>query len=95
MTDVRFGGSAGLLARLRPERVDVADLRDVAEALLPCLTSPGLSVALDVLPDLLKRIAAAGLSAVALPAAEEARAAATAGPAGAAASPAPAAYASR
>jgi hypothetical protein len=47
VTDVRFGGSAGLLARLRPERVDVADLRDVADALLPCLTSPGLIVALD------------------------------------------------
>jgi hypothetical protein len=47
VTDVRFGGSAGLLARLRPERVDVADLHDVAEALLPCLTLPGLSVELD------------------------------------------------
>jgi hypothetical protein len=47
VTDVRFGGSAGLLARLRPERVDVADLRDVAAALLPRLASPGLSVALD------------------------------------------------
>jgi hypothetical protein len=47
MSDLRFGGSAGLLARLRPERVDVADLRDVAEALLPCLTAPGLSVVLD------------------------------------------------
>jgi hypothetical protein len=47
VTDVRFGGSLGLLARLRPERVDVADLRDVAEALLPCLTAPGLSVVLD------------------------------------------------
>jgi hypothetical protein len=47
MTGDRFGGSAGLLARLRPERVDVADLRDVAEALLPCLTSPGLRVVLD------------------------------------------------
>jgi hypothetical protein len=47
MTDVRFGGSAGLLARLRPERVDVADLRDVAEALLPCLASTGLSAVLD------------------------------------------------
>ena len=46
MSDIRFGGSAGLLARLRPERVDVADLRDVAEALLPCLTAPGLSVVL-------------------------------------------------
>jgi len=47
MTDRRFGGSAGLLARLRPERIDVADLRDVAEALLPCLTSPGLTVLLE------------------------------------------------
>ncbi len=57
---------------------------------------PGPSVALEVLPALLARIAGAGLSAVALPPAEEApRAAATAGPAGAAASRAPAAYASR
>jgi hypothetical protein len=47
VTDVRFGGSTGLLARLRTERVDVADLRDVAESLLPCLTAPGLSVVLD------------------------------------------------
>ncbi len=57
---------------------------------------PGPSVALEVLPALLARIAGAGLSAVALPPAEEApRAAATAGPAGAAASREPAAYASR
>jgi peptidoglycan-N-acetylglucosamine deacetylase len=58
---------------------------------------PRPSVTLDLLPALLARIAAAGLSAVALPPAEEAAraAAATAGPAGAAASPAPAAYASR
>ncbi|SDB63747.1 Peptidoglycan/xylan/chitin deacetylase, PgdA/CDA1 family [Belnapia rosea] len=57
----------------------------------------GTSVALDVLPGLLARIAGAGLSAVALPPAEDAPrvAAATAGPAGAAASRAPAAYASR
>jgi hypothetical protein len=47
VTDVRFGGSAGLLARLRPERVDVADLHEVAEALLPCLSSPGLRAELD------------------------------------------------
>jgi len=47
VTDRRFGGSAGLLARLRPERVDVADLRDVAESLLPCLAAPGLAVGLD------------------------------------------------
>jgi hypothetical protein len=46
MTDVRFGSSAGLLQRLRPERVEVADLRDVAEALLPCLATPGLRVTL-------------------------------------------------
>lgn len=56
----------------------------------------GSSVALDVLPGLLARIAAAELSAVALPPAEEApRAAATAEPAGVGASRAPAAYASR
>ena len=46
MTDRPFGGSAGLLSRLRPERVDVADLRDVAGSLLPCLSSPGLTAAL-------------------------------------------------
>lgn len=58
---------------------------------------PGRAVVLEVLPALLDRIAAAGLSAVALPPPEEAPrdAAATAGPAGAAASRAPAAYASR
>jgi hypothetical protein len=42
MTDLRFGGSAALLQRLRPTRIDVAELREVADALLPCLTTPGL-----------------------------------------------------
>lgn len=71
---------------------DVLLLHDVRSA----RTYRGLSVALDVLPALLAQAAATGLSAVALPAAEEAaRAVATAGPAGAAASRAPAAYASR
>lgn len=43
--DTRFGGSsAGLLQRLRPTRIDVADLRDVADAFLPSLTISGLRV---------------------------------------------------
>ena len=43
MTDIRFGGSsAGLLQRLRPTRVGVAELREVADALLPALTTPRL-----------------------------------------------------
>lgn len=46
MTDVRFGGAVGLLQRLRPERVMVADLHEVADQLLPCLTTPGLRVGL-------------------------------------------------
>ncbi len=41
--DARFGGSsAGLLQRLRPARVGVADLRDVACAVLPVLATSGL-----------------------------------------------------
>jgi hypothetical protein len=36
----------GLLRRLRPTRVDVADLREVADGLLPRLAGPGLHVAL-------------------------------------------------
>lgn len=41
--DNRFGGSsAGLLHRLRPARVGVADLREVASAVLPVLATPGL-----------------------------------------------------
>jgi hypothetical protein len=47
VTDLRFGGSSSaLLQRLRPTRVDVADLREVAGALLPCLATPGLRVAM-------------------------------------------------
>jgi len=46
MTDTRFGGSAGLLQRLRPARVDVADLRDVAETVLPSLTTARLRLEL-------------------------------------------------
>jgi hypothetical protein len=43
MSDVRFGrSSAGLLQRLRPSRVAVADLREVADGLLPELSAPGL-----------------------------------------------------
>ncbi len=46
MSDSRFGGSAGLLQRLRPTRVDVADLLEVAERLLPTVAVPGLRVEL-------------------------------------------------
>jgi hypothetical protein len=46
VTDTRFGGSAGLLQRLRPTRVGVADLREVADALLPALATPGLRLGL-------------------------------------------------
>jgi hypothetical protein len=40
--DEPFGGSAGLLQRLRPTRIGVADLREVAGALLPGLATPDL-----------------------------------------------------
>ena len=50
MTAPRFGASTGLLSRLRPERVDVQDLRDTAVALFPCLTAPGLRVSLQERP---------------------------------------------
>jgi hypothetical protein len=40
--DDRFGGSAGLLQRLRPARIGVADLHEVACAVLPVLATPGL-----------------------------------------------------
>jgi hypothetical protein len=43
VTDTRFGGSsAGLMQRLRPTRVGVADLREVADALLPGLATTRL-----------------------------------------------------
>jgi hypothetical protein len=41
-----FGGSAGLLQRLRPVRIDVADLREVADTLLPGLCTADLRVRL-------------------------------------------------
>lgn len=46
MTDARSGGSAALLRRLRPVRVGVADLRDVADTVLPALTTSRLRVGL-------------------------------------------------
>ena len=46
MSDTRFGGSAGLLQRLRPVRIEVADLRDAAEAVLPALSNGDLRVEL-------------------------------------------------
>ena len=46
MSQNRFGGSAGLLQRLRPARIDVPDLREVAEALLPELATPRLRLGL-------------------------------------------------
>jgi hypothetical protein len=43
MTDARFGGSsAGLMQRLRPTRIGVADLRDVVDTVLPTLATPRL-----------------------------------------------------
>lgn len=46
MTASPFGGSAGLLQRLRPARVGVADLREVADTLLPALCTTDLRVRL-------------------------------------------------
>ena len=40
--DAPFGGSSGLLQRLRPTRIGVADLREVAGTLLPGLATPDL-----------------------------------------------------
>lgn len=41
--DNRFGGSsAGLLQRLRPTRIGVADLHEIASDVLPVLATPGL-----------------------------------------------------
>jgi hypothetical protein len=42
--DAPFGGSAGLLQRLRPARIGVADLCEVAGALLPGLATDDLRV---------------------------------------------------
>jgi hypothetical protein len=58
MTDTRFGGSSGLLQRLRPVRIGVADLREVADTVLPALTTPRLRV------DLVQRSGAGSLVVV-------------------------------
>ncbi len=50
MSAPRFGAPTGLLSRLRPERVEVEDLRDTAAALFPCLAGPGLRVELQERP---------------------------------------------
>jgi hypothetical protein len=46
VTGIGFGGSAGLLQRLRPVRIDVAELRDVADAVLPGMATAGLRLEL-------------------------------------------------
>ena len=46
MTAFGRGGTAGLLQRLRPTRIDVADLLDVAQVVLPVLAGPQLRVEL-------------------------------------------------
>ena len=51
MSATRFGAPTGLLSRLRPERVEVEDLRDTAAALFPCLAGPGLRVSLQERPN--------------------------------------------
>ena len=58
MTDTRFGGSAGLLQRLRPARIGVADLRDVAGTVLPALATSRLRL------DLVQRSGAGSLVVV-------------------------------
>jgi hypothetical protein len=45
MTDTRFGASrGGLMQRLRPTRIGVAELREIADAVLPALATPRLRV---------------------------------------------------
>lgn len=55
MTDTRFGGASGLLQRLRPVRIGVDDLRDVADRVLPSLATAGLRL------DLVQRSGAGSL----------------------------------
>lgn len=55
MIDTRFGGSSGLLQRLRPVRIGVDDLRDVAGTVLPALSTAGLRL------DLVQRSGAGSL----------------------------------
>lgn len=50
MTGPRFGAPTGLLSRLRPQRVEVADLRDIAAGFFPCLASTGLRATLQERP---------------------------------------------
>lgn len=45
MLDTRFGPASGFFARLRPARVGAAELREIADALLPTLSIPGLHTA--------------------------------------------------
>lgn len=42
MIDTRFGGASGLLQRMRPVRIAVGELREVAEAVLPSLATTAL-----------------------------------------------------
>jgi hypothetical protein len=42
VSDPRFGAATGLLQRLRPTRITAADLREVADELLPALATPQL-----------------------------------------------------
>ena len=46
MIDSHFGASTGVLLRLRATRVTVADLRDVADELLPALATPDLRISI-------------------------------------------------
>ena len=51
MMDTRFGGSStGLLQRLRPTRISAADLREVADGLLPALATTRLRLAIAQRP---------------------------------------------
>ena len=58
MTAFGRGGAAGLLQRLRPTRIDVADLLDVAQVVLPLLAGRQLRV------ELLRRTAAGSVLVV-------------------------------
>jgi len=46
VSDLPFGASTGLLQRLRPTRVTAAELREVAEEVLPSLATPQLRTSL-------------------------------------------------
>ena len=55
MIDTRFGGSSGLMQRLRPVRIGADDLREVVESVLPSLATTGLRL------ELVRRSAAGSL----------------------------------